>query len=528
MVFWATVLSFIIGIMSYMMYPRSDKHITEYMPASEAYVASFVAQHQAAKDYLREALVAIGKLSGFVPDVKSSSVYVISPELNDKGEVVGSEGILPFMPTIHAIMPTKEFKPVMDDKGKSGFASVLACFSHPERRLTDGSYFTSTLEDCTSANAQTKYVFTYGPLPEFDLSIMRKNILLWEAAILKRTHGSPDCGFLQKRGNRYFINNSSRLTRTIPSEFAKLLGESYLKTPDETQRVYVGSGDNSSPLLFCMTPANDPYPRTNLVLNLDSKINTGEPGIHNATVGKNATWKNLAPSSGDSPDSAEIFGGMGDWHIVSAECKKYKDCWELSDSGFAFGNDRYINTHIRQENLGSSVTFSMAMFLKNHSYTQEYSLFGSGNCAPTDDKPCLHATMRGSEIKITLKRSSSEKNSVLTGTLQVGIMSEIDYILNRDGHKLLINGKVASAENFATDKMVSQLAAGEFLIGWDGNVTTNKWQINTGVLYNFLIYKRATMADLGASYTQGEEANVRFDVQGLARVYNTNILRYDY
>ncbi len=539
MIFWATVLSFIVGLLSYMMYPRNDKHITEYLPASEAYIASFVTQHQAAKDYLREALIAlqkmpdtvpVGNVSG-LPSGKEGSVLILSPELDADGNVTpddSSEGLLPFLPEIQAIMPTNQLKPVLTADSAGGYVSVLGCFSYPERRLQTGGYMPSRLEKCTSEEAETKYVFTYGPLPDIDQPLMRKNILLWEAAILKRTHGNPDCGFLQKKGNRYFINTSSHLTRTIPAAFANILETSYMTVDAETNRVIVGTGDFESPLLFCMTPANDPYPRKGMVLNLDSIINTGIAGQHATSVDEMAQkWANLA-----TPDSyAEISNGYNDWHILDNVCQNSPTCWEKNDKGFTFGNDRYIKTGIEQSSLGNAFTISMALYMKHTEYNQTYSLFGSkaDSCTPETGKPCLYATMHEGNLTITLKESNT-RISTLASQIPSGSVSQIDYILSQGSHRLIINGKEAARQKFSgtTDAndvhLISQLANSPLLIGWDG--VGNKWPIETGILYNFLIYKRATMDDPAMGAT-GNAVAEQFDVRGLPRIYRTNSMRYD-
>ena len=49
MIFWTTVLTFMIGLMITMLFPRSDRVDIEELPVSESFVASFAAQHQFAR-----------------------------------------------------------------------------------------------------------------------------------------------------------------------------------------------------------------------------------------------------------------------------------------------------------------------------------------------------------------------------------------------------------------------------------------------------------------------------------------------
>ncbi len=531
MVFWATILSFIIGLLSYMMYPRNDKHIMEYLPASEAYISSFVTQHQAAKDYLREALIGLQNMPGTVPNGnvmglpvgKEGSVMILSPEItvDDDGNVLleegQSEGILPFLPKIQSIMPTSEFKPVLNEENSGGFVSVLGCFSYPERRLKTGEYMPSRLQNCTSEEAETKYVFTYGPLPDIYQPVMQKNILIWEAAILKRTHGNPDCGFLQKRGDRYFINTSSRLTRTIPSEFARLLESDYISIDSATKRVFVGVGEYEAPLLFCMTPANDPYPRKGLVLNLDSIINTGVAGQHATIIDEMPNgWANLARSGA----YADIENGLNEWHLASKGVPE--------DKGFTFGHDRYIKTGIQLEDLGSSFTISMLLYNNNTNFPYEYALFGSNAemCIPQPGRPCLYAKVRSGLLRIMLLENGS-KISTVTGRIPFGQITQVDYIVNPGNHKLLINGSIVDMKEISGDNddigIISKLAASPLLIGSDN--IGYKWPIDSGMLYNFIVYKRGVMDDPSMSSSGTTD---QFDVRGLARIYRTNSIRYDY
>ena len=86
MLFWVTVISFLVGIMTFMIYPREDQIETVHLPASEAYIAGFVTQHQAAKDYLREGLVALQRLPNYATDKAQSGAVLSLSGGGDNGD----------------------------------------------------------------------------------------------------------------------------------------------------------------------------------------------------------------------------------------------------------------------------------------------------------------------------------------------------------------------------------------------------------------------------------------------------------
>lgn len=565
MLFWVTVISFLVGIMTFMIYPREDQIETVHLPASEAYIAGFVTQHQAAKDYLREGLVALQRLPDYATDeAQSGAVLSLSGE-GDNGESPLVEFLLP----TQSIMTTKNFQPTSND----GFVSVLGCFSRPERKVS-GNYVSAGLQPCTASSAQTKYVFTYGPLPDFfDDPYMRNKTLLWEAAILRRTHGSPDCGFLQKNQVRvldestgkvkvedaYFVNNSSHLTRKIPSKFAEFLGSYIGQTMNDcsgyASHGRVG-GDRiivdgcSAPLLFCMTPANDPYPQAELIINYDSKINTGEPGNHAESLNDlpqesgNPIWTNLGRGTGGSTiQNGQIStSGSASWHDTdecSCESLKGTNCSELESTDAVNEcytckqvcinpsltiDGRVIDTGIKPKEFGNSFTISFLAKLDNES-TSRYAVFGTSSCTPSINHPCLRAWVEDSKIHFELKESNTKKSEI-SGQVFDSV-SQYDYILNQGSHKLYVNGQLVSGDipAFGTTGQISEVSnlnGNNFRIGSDSTIAQNM----RGELYNFLVYKRSMTTDDAVTGEQGTTAAEHFDASGLARIYKTNEKRY--
>lgn len=555
MIFWATVLSFLIGIMTYMYYPRTDQVQTVHLPSSEAYIATFVAQHQAAKDYLREALIALKTLPNHIGgSVSDDSVLILSGE--DRNSAVdGTTGKKPetplvnFLPQIQSISTTNNLHPTVND----GFVSVLACFNHPERKYMKNegekqtvAYFENQLTPCLDKAAQTKYVLTYGPLPDYsDAPYMRNKILVWEAAILKRTHGSPDCGFLQREGNRYFINTSARLTRTVPNAFMNLLKD-YIDEDPASHRIFTVNDEALAPLLFCMTPANDPYPRSGMLVNFDSIVNQGEAGHHVSHIMalSKQEWVNLAINDDpELPVSAEIIGvgeGSDAWHVLPEGVNN--DHFENLDKGLTFQAPRSVNTNIPQNKLGNTFTISFRALFREGTY----GIFEAENCQPSVGYPCLISQYENGTLSITLKESDT-RSSTVSGAVSSDTITQIDYVVNATGHKLFINGKVVSDIVFSAENATTKISdlnglsetsssGGKPKIVLGKNGTSDYM---SGTLYNFLVYNRSVTLDPNdplltqGDLTDAEKNNIlaqqeRFDVQGLARIHKTNSNRYDY
>lgn len=583
MIFWATVISFMIGIMTFMLYPREDQIKTIHLPASEGYIASFVTQHQAAKDYLREGLVALQKLPEHATNSdENDSILALSGEGKESIE----SPLINFLIPTQSIMTTSKFQPEISADNNDGFVSVLGCFTRPERKI-GGTYVESDFRKCVSDTAQTKYVFTYGPLPDFTNDLyMRNKTLLWEAAILKRTHGSPDCGFLEKDAKRpgidkdgnhitigtdqYFVNNSSRLTRKVPSKFAAFLDKNaYLTTmgecdknnphPHDANRVVLSS--DCSPVLFCMTPANDPYPQTGLIINYDSKINSGEAGFHVEKTGdldkdgSDSIWANLGRGITHASTGAVIAkgdgkikfsgGGSDNWHDVRPDsmytcnqdclaldtpkdilaCDAYK--LECSNPSFTM-NGRTIDTGIKPEQFGNSFTISFLAKLDEKSASSEYAVFGTNDvCTPAIGRPCLRAwvSQTGSQPQITFElKESDAKVSQVSANLST-VKSQFDYIVNPGGHKLYVDGSLIRQASFGVDEAINEITGlngSNFVIGKDATIPNT----GKGDLYNFLVYKRSMTTDDELTGAQGMQSAEQFDVQGLGRVHKSNSTRY--
>lgn len=286
MVFWATVLVFIISILTYSFYPRNDQYTQDIMRA-ESGVLSFVNQHQAAKDYMVQML------------------QVSAGDTTDEGDNVMTP--LPGAPLI-AMMPhgsTYEFfgnineTPDMQRNQNSddGYTSVVACYNDDADNLTS---------NCVDADHQ--YIITYGlePLWWAD-NVQRRET--WRKAILKRTRGSAVCGslvgpFSDGIQQYYSIDTTQRLTGGQRKTFGDLnqqrtIGVVPLPVSNKLATLFEG-GLNDYEILFCMSPFDNPYVQDNLVFHWDK--------INNNITGHQAGASNLLAGSwfGSAPDMAEV------------------------------------------------------------------------------------------------------------------------------------------------------------------------------------------------------------------------------
>ena len=513
MIFWGTVLAFILGIMYYMLYPYDTKISTVYMPSSEAYVAGFVTQHQAAKDYAREAVIAINRLTETLPKHDSTttenshSVLILSHADSNQSPIDS------FLPEGIFSMQTNRFQPQIQEKvgelsDNMGFVSLLACFDRPERKLNDSNEYTQAkLTDCRAAT--TKYVMTYGPLPdEMDSPYMHGKILLWEAALLKRTKGNPDCGFLyyDSERKRYFINNSHHLTRTVPNQFVTLLSNGYFDGEDKG-RILVGKNDDARELMFCITPVNDPYPRLGLRVLLDGTINQlpeqntikHSPSIPNG--GSNGGWINLAK---ENSQPLEIKGSMrNEWNTY---CPATNETCHAD--GFSFSKNRSITIPAGWFDsahsdivLGVPSTISFMALFKNGPYT----VFETKSSSTSDNN--IKATYSEGKLTVTLFKNSEKYE--ISAAIQPEKMTQVDYLLNASGHKLYIDGELKEHKSFDSSELISAITGTSFDLG--GSLADY-------ILYNFLIYNRSPEV--------GEALKQSIDLYGLARIYKSNMLRY--
>lgn len=233
MVFWSAVLVFIVSIMTYLYFPRSDAYQLE-MYQEEGNVQFLLVQHQVAKDYMRQLIMRPANQHKSIDEFDVAYMWMLAPE----GAYIEEQ------PSVQK------------------YVSGLVCFKENWE-----------IDPNCSAETVRRYVITYGAAPGWwgDKTRSRK---VWEKAMLRRSHGSELCGYLD--GNS--INNGQKWTglttspegnRVLPNSLVDLINEEISESED---------------VLLCVTPYWNPYAGTPAFLW--DWVNNNE----NLTGHRNDTW----------------------------------------------------------------------------------------------------------------------------------------------------------------------------------------------------------------------------------------------
>ena len=287
MLFWSFVLSFVMAILFYAYYPRTDQITIVEKPQAESAVMAFVNSHQAAKKMIYN-LVDDYDINGkkvyrvYINEMKKVSQY-------KDGEITNEREVAIFDPTVNnnnlglndnlGYIRTGLISDY--NRGIKGYRldniySAVACI----KTSTDaqGTVTKELTFDCEE-NITEDYVITYADHPSW-WDDTTKSRQLWRSSLLKRSRLSNECGVLYPRsgglaGNvtgvvrydptsRYVLDNSQRFVISIPNEITRPLD--------------VRSGGNMSDYLFCITPIK------NIIQNAEK-----EAARYNAQVGLEET-----------------------------------------------------------------------------------------------------------------------------------------------------------------------------------------------------------------------------------------------
>lgn len=451
MIFWATVLSFIVGLMYFMMYPRSDKIDTVDRPASEAFVANFVSQHQAARQYAREILLALSKVSGSThesTDTEAQKKLFILPVFFED-----------FIPNIQLTETAYKLDPsAYCPAGSScgGYTSVLACLDRKDGFYSDGTRITGKLVDCVTSPAKIRYIMTYGYVPEADINVFKNKNILWESAILRRTSGSPDCGFVYQTNpnigvaGEFRISNSQKITRKIPQAVSDALAQIIQRAPQDTH------SDSKKWMMFCLSPANEPYVTNGLVLHYDSFMNALSPTLHHSK--ETTEWANLVDGSNNF---AQISGGPKEWN-------------PYRESSLFFDGSRSVNTQIDQSTFGNFFTISYVA--RYDTPSGSYGTFGGGTTEPR----LMGGIFNGSNLLFGIKG----KSDTLSVPIKPFETIQVTYSVDQQNHSVYINGELKANSKFP---IFTRLSPASFIIGQSPADTFTKMQ---GNIYNFKVYDR--------------------------------------
>lgn len=263
MLFWSFVLSFVMAILFYAVYPRTDQITIVEKPQAESAVMAFVNSHQAAKKMIYN-LVDDYSISGkkvyrvYIDEMKKVGQY-------KNGEIINENEVVIFDPTINDnnLGLNDNLGYIRSglrgdyNRGIKGYRlddiySAIACIKTGTD--AEGNVTKELTFDCDE-DITENYVITYADHPAW-WDDTTKSRQLWRSALLKRSRLSNECGVLYPRsgglaGNitgltrydvnsRYVLDNSQRFVISIPNEI--------------TEPLDAREGGDMSDYLFCITP----------------------------------------------------------------------------------------------------------------------------------------------------------------------------------------------------------------------------------------------------------------------------------
>lgn len=253
MLFWSFVLAFVLGILYYNFYPRSDMINIQDKPLAESAVVGFVNTHQSAKKALYH----------FDEDVDGNQIIILDyvlqmPLVPSSVSEVEQRNLKLFFPQDKTKPQDKlgHLNTSMRDTGSvglnrerlSGIYSFVACLELTVNQSTNQLEKTLTF-NCDNEKTQN-YVVTYMDQPAWWSDDVRQKEL-WRSALLRRTKGSDECGVLYKRGSipglprydetsEYVLDNSRRYILSVPTQVTAMMKQNM-------------NQNDLSDYLFCIT-----------------------------------------------------------------------------------------------------------------------------------------------------------------------------------------------------------------------------------------------------------------------------------
>lgn len=488
MVFWATVLSFIVGIMLALIYPRSDKHLVENVPLAESFISAFVTQHQSARNYANAislALPYIETSQGI--DFKALDKNDVDLDSARHIHVFKEDFNQQFLPTIAPLdghmAPSYNLFPTPDKfrDGTSGdtygYTSSLICLDKVDDPLTTDAGDTTITNwergkiiSCKTTNQNTfKYVVTYGLLYQNEDNnsrvAFRNKRLLWEKALTNRIKNTIDCGYVDTAEG---TTDGEPRIMTINGEGRKIPQAIY-----NFYQKYISENGDLQPL-FCITPIKTPYITDSLLYHFDSFINQIDASATLSHTPKKTGWTNIV--------TQQTTGFIGDtghsWHPD-----------DLQPLGLRGGHGLHLpidNPHTKLDN-----TFTISFVLKFITKNDDGNIIG--------EMPLLGSTQSGiypnlyasydppsRQLTFSLQENNWRNYGSFSSTIGDGIVS-ITYIVTPQAHYLYVDGRLAKHEKYANNSHLSKLETVTLAIGEDANTTTKL----SADIYNIKVYNRA-------------------------------------
>ena len=475
MIFWTTVLTFLIGLMTAMLFPRSDRINVEEIPISESYVASFVAQHQFARDYADQISFTLPYINPSVgedkPSDKAQYIHIFKDEFDDIN--------IGYMPEI---MPDDVSRNTFPKDGS--YTSAIVCMDGLDKKVSTGASETYVYGDVVSCQTQAqtfKYVLTYGALfPSIGIqhnlfksridtsssSDTYRNHILWEKALAKRTKGDPDCGFVGIEENLPYIFSANGKKRKIPYNLYKVF---------EDNDYFPGENTYDYQPIFCITPVNSPYVTDGLIYHFDATMNAqaenGAP-LHKETK---TEWLNII-----SQQPTTISGGISNakWNPNNEmPLAMMKDVsLQIPIEGSTKITNEFTLSFVAQFDVYESIIDTQS------------PLFSTNN----GSFPYIIAKYKSGDLTITIYKEGNIELSELKATIPHSITA-ISYVLGPKFHHLFINGNLAATKTFPGNEFLPPLNATTLMISESPrDMGGNK--INAD-MYNIKIYNRVLNQD---------------------------------
>ena len=361
MLYLLFVLTFLAGILFYGLSP-SDKNLQQYAHQSEGMIVTFLAQHQAAKDYLYTWLGASD--ASTVGNLQTGGDKFLKAESAPANSAFDFEKMIPQSLTSSMCL---------NNNGVPGKDGKNNCF----------------VSKVVPNVAGKDYVITYGGWnngynrpdwwPEEGQRMRRFES--WRKAIANRTRGSISCGVLFKHNSDWCIDNGeTALTpdgscmTTVPSGVIDALPAPY-KTND---------GEGLHDLLFCMTrftPGLSSYV---------SGLTYFYDGLSNLDFGQRTTTVTNAGVNLANKSFSKIIlrNNSGDLSGSDGICTSSGPCYALTQNG------RRIDTPISL----TTGPFTITVLAKNALNTNNV-MFGDGAGTDPTGRHILFSRRAGSGNK---------------------------------------------------------------------------------------------------------------------------------
>ncbi len=479
MIFWLTVLSFVVALMTALIYPRPDRVQVHEVPLGEARVATFVTQHQAAREYaniIAPALFYMYSSQGqeLTTDSSITNHYSSNDITDDKGTIKGDDTVqervhvlkkdfdIGYMPEIlpmkgqrsvsYRLFPDEEvytvtypaydpadnkFKDISEERS-FGYTSAIVCMNALDDDENDDGVWDTTTdtygqiipcqpqrnEDTGDVTVREpfKYVLTYGLLnPDTDepeINIYKSTNDQWEYGLHKRTKNSPDCGWIDESGAPYDVRIKAMngKRRRIPLAIYELY------------KSYIQRNRDSQPL-FCITPVSTPYERNDLLYFFDTYLNA-QGSVEGAPITplhytETDRWLNL------------LKFHEGEQHSLNTEEEKWNS---QNDDSLKINSNKFMVLPLPEGDNAIENAFTLSMVLKLNDITgTNVTLFKTSEGGDY----IFNGIINDGILKITVNQRGEDIYN--QGTLEFNIEDQVNkiisltYVFFGDSHALYID-----------------------------------------------------------------------------------------